>query len=305
MKEFNDSEDNIIQKEEKKEDNKDKDKENKNIEFFLKEKKDIKKKENQAKELENKKHYHKSLYENQQENERLRKLYNQQKHLFEHKKDRKDPLINIYSKNLQNEYIKEVNYYHNNSIITIILSLLIISQDYLILKNYKSYNENILSLIFSSFSFFISVFILIELYRSALRDQIRYILYKFFALFLSAILFCLFISHVYNSFIIFDKIKQKKEKQGKKINIENLFNNNLIDNVILIMAIINCIGILIVIKYQLWLGYNSIRIIFGFDLEVFQKQILEDKKVNKQNKPNKQNNKEKEINIEELHDKQD
>ena len=74
------------------------------------------------------------------------------------------------------------------------------------------------------------------------------------------------------------------------------------------MAIINCIGILIVIKYQLWLGYNSIRIIFGFDLEVFQKQILEDKKVNKQNKPNKpnkQNNKEKEINIEELHDKQD
>lgn len=288
MKEFNESEDDIIQNEEKKEENKDK--ENKNIEFFLKEKNDIKKNEKQIKEIENR-NSHNSLYNNQQESERLRNLYNQQKHLFEHKKDKKAPLINIYSKDLQNEYIKEVNYYHNNSIITIILSLLIISQDYLILKNYKSYNENILSIIFSSFSFFLSVFILIELYRSVLRDQIRYILFKFFTLFLSIILFCLFISHIYNSFIIFDKIKQKKEKQGKKINIENIFNNNLIDNAILIMGIINFIGILIVIKYQVWLGYNSIRIILGIDLEVFQKQILEDKKANKENKEN--NNKEK------------
>ena len=37
------------------------------------------------------------------------------------------------------------------------------------------------------------------------------------------------------------------------------------------------------IPFLIWLINNSLRILFGFDLEVFQKQILEDRKGNKEN----------------------
>ena len=38
------------------------------------------------------------------------------------------------------------------------------------------------------------------------------------------------------------------------------------------------------IPFLIWLINNSLRILFGFDLEVFQKQILEDRKGNKEEK---------------------
>ena len=55
----------------------------------------------------------KNLYDTPDENKRI--MFNQQRHLYEHKKDKKDPLINIYSKPLQEEYMNEVNYILKNS----------------------------------------------------------------------------------------------------------------------------------------------------------------------------------------------
>ena len=143
MKEINENENDPLKKEQK---------ENNNIEFFLKEKKEIKKNMKTKEENDNIKIPKK--YE-KQEDEHLKKLFYQQRHLYEHKKDKKDPLINIYSPHLQEEYINEVNYIWRNSIISIIISILIISQNYLIHKNYKLYTEIVFCFFLSFFSIFL------------------------------------------------------------------------------------------------------------------------------------------------------
>ena len=60
-----------------------------------------------------------------------------------------------------------------------------------------------------------------------------------------------------------------------------LFSKNKTNNAIIILGYLSFIGIIFLIKFQIWLGYDFIRILFG-GLEVFQKQILEDKKDNKE-----------------------
>ena len=278
MKENNENEKEPLKKEEK---------ENNNIEFFLKEKKDI----------QNKKNYSRNLYETQDEN--YRKLFNQQRHLFEHKKDKKDPLINIYSEHLKKEYINEVNYIWRNSILTMILSILVVIQNYLIIKNFKSYNEIVICFFTSFFAIFIASLLMIELYRNALRDQIRYKLFKILSLFLSITLLFLFIFQIKNIFIIYNKIKHRSSKFNKESKnnslLENLLDKDNTNNIILILGYISIIGIVLLIKFQFWLGCNFVGMLFG-QLEVFQKQILEDKKKNKEIPNN--NNKE-------VHKKQD
>ena len=248
-------------------------KENNNIEFFLKEKKGIQKKIN----------YRKNLYEAQ--DEQYRKLFYAQRHLYEHKKDKKDPLINIYSEHLKEEYINEVNYIWRNSILTIIISILVIIQNYLIIKNYKEYTEIIICFFTSFFSIFIASLLLIELYRNALRDQIRYKLFKILSLLLSITLLFLFIFEIKNILVISNKIQQRNEKLNKgQINkslLFGLFSKNETNNAIIILGYLSIIGIIFLIKFQIWLGYDFIRILFG-GLEVFQKQILEDKKDSKE-----------------------
>ena len=242
----------------------------------------------------------KNLYEAQEEQQK--KMFYSQRHLYERQKDKKDPLINIYSKNLQEEYINEVNYILRNSIITIIIAIIILVQAFLIIKNFKSYTENILSLIFGCFVFFNSLLVIIELYRNALRDQIRFKLHKLFSLFLSTFLLALFVCQILNSFTVYGKIKLKKEKcQMKKIGCSHM----LIYNIILALSCLHLFGILLIIKFQMWLGFNSIRVLLGYQLEVIQKQILEDKNDKKDDiNPNGINN-EKKKNDGNVHQKQD
>ena len=239
----------------------------------------------------------KNLYDTQDENQRI--LFDQQRHLYEHKKDKQDPLINIYSKPLQEEYLNEFNYISRNSIISIILSILILIQSYLILKHFRLYSENVLTLIFGSFTFFISFLVLIELYRNALRDQIRFKLHKLFSLILSIFLLCLIIFQIINSYIAYDKIKKKQELCEKN---EKGCGYMLIYNIILILICVNLLGIIFIIKFQIWLGYNSITVLLGCQLEVIEKQILEDKKEQKGNIKDEIKNKENKANI---HKKQD
>ena len=220
----------------------------------------------------------KNLYDTPDENKRI--MFNQQRHLYEHKKDKKDPLINIYSKPLQEEYMNEVNYILKNSIISILLSILILIQAYLILKHFRQYTENVLAIIFASFTFFISILIIIELFRNALRDQIRFKLHKLFSLILSIFLLCLFVSQILNSYLIYDKIKIKKEICEKD---KKGCGNVTINNAILILSCLSLLGIIFLIKFQIWMGYNSLGVLLGYQLEVIQKQILEDKKEKKEN----------------------
>lgn len=275
MKEINEIENEPLKNEEK-EDN--------NIEFFLKEKKDIKK-NIKTKEESTNINNPKNMYE-KQENEHLKKLFNQQRHLYEHKKDKKDPLINIYSPRLKEEYINEVNYIWRNSIITIIISILIISQNYIILKNYKLYTEIVFCFFLGFFAISLSSLLMIELYRNALRDQLRYKLFRLFSLLLFLTLAFLIAFHICNTYTIYVKIKHRNEKHYKERKnnglLMNLIDINNINNIILIIGYVIIVGIILLIKFVFWLGYNNIKKLFG-DLEIFQKQILEDQKEDKAN----------------------
>ena len=275
MKEINESENDPLKKEQK---------ENNNLEFFLKEKKEIKKNMKTKEENDNIK-IPKNMYE-KQEDEHLKKLFYQQRHLYEHKKDKKDPLINIYSPHLQEEYINEVNYIWRNSIISIIISILIISQNYLIHKNYKLYTEIVFCFFLSFFSIFLSSLLMIELYRNALRDQLRYKLFRLFSSLLFLTLICLIAFQISNSYTIYEKIKQRNEKSNKNRRnndlLMNLFDINNINNIIIILGYVIIFGIILLSKFVFWLGFTNIKKLFG-DLEVFQKQILEDQKENKVN----------------------
>ena len=198
-----------------------------------------------------------------------------QRHLYDHKREKKDPLINITNKNLQTEYISEVTHLFIKLFLIILLSILIFIQDYLILLNYKSYNEVILSQIFCAFTFFNSTFLIVELYREALRDQLRNILFRLFSLFLSILSICSFSTEFMNIYAIYNKIQNRKEicRKDKK-----RCGDNLVNNVILVLSCIIGILIIFLFYFMIYLGFRSIKIIFGCDLEVFQKQIIEDKK---------------------------
>ena len=94
---------------------------------------------------------------------------------------------------------------------------------------------------------------------------------------------------------MYNKIQNRKEICRKD---KNRCGDNLTNNVILVLSCI--IGILIIFLsyFLIYFGFRAFKIIFGYDLEVFQKQIIEDKKEMKNEKEKKEDikiNKKKEI----------
>ena len=212
-----------------------------------------------------------------------------QRHLYDHKKEKKDPLIDIIDKNLQQEYVSEIYYIFKKFIFIIILSIFVFIQTLLILHNYKIYDEVLLSQIFSCFLFFNSFFLIVQLYREALRDIFRNKLFRFFSLILSIFCICLFYYQLMNIYIIYDKINIRKEKCKKN---EKYCDDYTVNNVILVLSLIHLFLILCINFFPIMLGYRAIKILFGCDLDVYQKQLSENEKKNK-NDEKKDNNKEK------------
>lgn len=212
--------------------------------------------------------------------------YMSQRHLYDHKKQKQSALVNITDKNLQLEYISEVNYLFKKFIFIIFFSLLIFIQSFLILHNYKNFTEVILCQIFSAFAIFNSVFLIVELYRDGLRDQFRYSLFRLFSLFLCCFLLCIFYSETMNVYIMYDKIQGRKEKCLKD---KKYCGDTIANNIILGIGVISFIGILYLIIFPLYLGYRSIKILLGFDFEVHQKQMMINKKINGKNENIKDN----------------
>ena len=237
--------------------------------------------------------YNQNLYDEDDDNtidpqrELERKHFKEQRHLYDHKSEKKDPLIDIVSKPLKNEYNSQLGFLMNHYILNMALSIIIFFQDGLILKEYKTYTEVVISQIFSAFLFFNSLLLLAEILRNALRDQIRYKLHKILSLSLSLILLCVLVSHFLNIFALYNKYQEKLKKcERKKIKCKN----NLLDNIIIGLGIAGGIGIVIEIKFMIWVGYNAVRVLMGYEKEVFQKQIMEFKRNNNENNDNNINN---------------
>ena len=212
--------------------------------------------------------------------ERLKNSKNVNEKEDENDKDKKAFLINIHSKVLKEEYDNKVNYIFKNCIISIALSVLIFVQGFLINKNFRLYTENLVTLFLGIFVLFNSLLIIFELLKNTLRDKLRFKSLKIFSLCLSILLLCLFVFHILNSLNIYNKIKKNKKRcERRKKGCDTIF----ISNIILIMSCLIAFIILILIKFQMWMGYDSIRVLLGYEMEVVQKQILEDDKENKEN----------------------
>jgi hypothetical protein len=232
---------------------------------------------------------HQNMYYGQ---ENLNQYYTQ-RHLHDHKMEKKDPLIDITEKDLQSEYINEVNYILTNLIMFIILSIMIYIQALLIHKNYKNYDALMLSQIYSAFTFSNSLFLIVELYRNALRDQYRYTLFRLFSIFFTIFSISLFASELWNTYSIYYKIQLRNEKC--KENLRYCLGAR-VNKIILILSYICSTGLIIFLRFPIWLGYRSIRIIIGFDFEVFQKQMKgkgNDKEKEGKEKNNKDDKKDK------------
>ena len=227
---------------------------------------------------------HQNMYYGQ---EKLSEFYTQ-RHLHDHKMEKKDPLIDITEKDFQSEYINEVNYILTNLIMFIIMSIIIYIQVILIHKNYKNYDALILSQICSAFTFFNSLFLIVELYRNALRDLYRYILFRLFSIFFTIFSISLFLSELWNTYTIYNKIQLRNEKC--KENLRYCLDAR-VNKIILILSYISSIGLIIFLRFPIWLGYRSIRIMFGFDLEVFQKQLKGKEKEKEGNEKNSKDDK--------------
>jgi len=210
-----------------------------------------------------------------------KKLQQSQKHLLDHKAEKKNPLVNITKKNLQTEYVNEVHYLFKKFIFITILSLLIFIETILILQNYKIYSEVNLSQIFSAFTFFNTIFLMVELYREALRDQFRHNLFRLFSIFLSIFNICLFITESMNIYIIYEKIQYRKNKCQMDV---KFCGDTIINNIILVFNCIHLIGIFYFVNFPIWLGYRSFKILVRCDYEVYQKQLLENEKNEKKGK---------------------
>lgn len=216
-------------------------------------------------------------------------FYASQRHLFDRKKPKQNPLVNITIKSLQTEYISEVNYLLQKLIFILILSILIFVEDFLIVRNYKLYSEVTLSQIFSAFTFFISIFLIVELYRDGLRDQFRHNLFRLFGVFFSISTICLFIFESMNIYAIYHKIQIRKEKC--KANILQCGDKN-INNIILIFNVVHIFGIAIFAYFPIWFGIKSFKVLIGCDYEVYQKQLLENEKNENKGKDNEKEKKE-------------
>ena len=206
--------------------------------------------------------------------------------LYNHNKVKKDPIINITKKELQTEYLTEVNYILVKMLCLLLFSIISFAQSLLILHNYKNYSEVLLKEIFSAFLFFNSIFLLFELYREGLRDQMRYVIFRLFAVFLSLIFICYSLSEIMNTYVIYNKIKLRKEKCRKN---KALCGDTIVNNIILILSIVDFIGIIYLFNFPLWLGFRSIKILLKKELEVLQKQLLENEKKNLTKNKNEKN----------------
>jgi len=206
--------------------------------------------------------------------------------LYNHNKVKKDPIINITKKELQTEYLTEVNYILVKILCLLLFSIISFAQSLLILHNYKNYSEVLLKEIFSAFLFFNSIFLLFELYREGLRDQMRYVIFRLFAVFLSLIFICYSLSEIMNTYVIYNKIKLRKEKCRKN---KALCGDTIVNNIILILSIVDFIGIIYLFNFPLWLGFRSIKILLKKELEVLQKQLLENEKKNLTKNKNEKN----------------
>ena len=242
----------------------------------------LKEKKSKEDNSKNKKDYTKKMFDYQKNiysEDINRKHFLSQRHLYDHKSPKTITLVNITKKELQTEYIAEVHYIFKRIIFSMIISIITFIQSLIILHNYKNYTEVILSQIFSAFTFFISFFLIVEIYRDALRDQFRNNLFRLFSIFLSVFIICLIASEIMNTNIIYNKIKVRKEKCQKDKRHCGDTNANY---VILALGAIHIIGFIFIFNFPIYLGFRSIKILFGYDYEVYQRQMIENEKENKE-----------------------
>ena len=79
---------------------------------------------------------------------------------------------------------------------------------------------------------------------------------------------------------MYNKIQIRKAKYSRD---KKNYGDIIVNNIILVISGISIFGIIYLSIFTIYLGYRSLKIILGYDLEVYQKQLMEKKNNEKDN----------------------
>ena len=184
-------------------------------------------------------------------------------------KKRKDSLIEITSEDLKKEYLKKLNILNNGLNSIFILSILYLIDSFINQNNLGFSGLNLTILIFSCISVGIIIILFINIKTNILIDSYGYIIYYFFSIFESIILFSLFFLKIINFILKFKKLNSSYLCANKFKKCPSYFTYLLA----LVFSFIIFIGTLICIKFIFLLFSESLNILIKNKKTFFQRQI--------------------------------
>ena len=184
-------------------------------------------------------------------------------------KKRQASLIEITSEDLKKEYLKKINFLNNGLNSIFILSILYLIDSFINQNNLGFSVLNLIILIFSCISICNIIILFINIKTNLLIDTYGYVIYYFFSLLESIILFSLFFLKIINFILEFKKLNSTYLCTNKFKKCPSYFNYLLI----LVFSLILLIGPFICFKLIFLLFSESINILMKNKKTFFQKQI--------------------------------
>lgn len=182
-------------------------------------------------------------------------------------------LVTITKENLINEYNNTIKSLLKNSFFISIESILIFIKSQLIFKVFQNFSIVVVCIVFSSLSFCLSIFYIINIFQEALRDILRYRVHRYIGLFLTLLVCVMFSFELVNIFMIFFKIADfKKECSLAKQKMKKC-GLIWIMNIVIIISGFTFVGILFLYKFVIVHFVECIKILIGIQKDIIDKEL--------------------------------
>lgn len=184
-------------------------------------------------------------------------------------KKRQASLIEITSEDLKKEYLKKINYLNNGLNSIFILSILYLIDSFINQNSFGLSGLNLTILIFACISISIIVLLFINIKTNLLIDTYGYVIYYFFSILESIILFSLFLLKIINFILEFKKLNNSYSCTGKFKKCPSYF----IYLLVLALSFVLFVGTFICIKFIFLLFSESLNVLIKKKKTFFQRQI--------------------------------
>ena len=184
-------------------------------------------------------------------------------------KKRQASLIEITSEDLKKEYLKKLNVVNNGLNSIFILSILYLIDSFINQNNLGLSGLNLTILIFSCISIGIIIILFINIKTNVLIDSYGYVIYYFFSILESIILFSLFFLKIINFILKFKKLNSSYSCPNKFKKCPSYFTYLLT----LVFSFIIFVGTFMCFKFMFLLFSESLNILIKNKKTFFQRQI--------------------------------